>query len=89
MHSPLAGKFPSSPRKFLLNKNRYAIWNKGQKNDMRVFIFSLVCFLVFCLGSCSVVEGIFKAGMVWGIFLVVGFIALVIFIIAKVSGGRK
>jgi len=27
--------------------------------------------------------------MVWGIFLVVGFIALVIFIIAKVSGGRK
>jgi len=56
---------------------------------MRVFIFLLACFLVFWLGSCSVVEGIFKAGMVWGIFLVVGFIALVIFIIAKVSGGRK
>jgi hypothetical protein len=56
---------------------------------MRLFIFSLACFLVFCLSSCSVVEGIFKAGMVWGIFLVVGFIALIIFIIAKVSGGRK
>ncbi|HMG66411.1 MAG TPA: hypothetical protein VK588_01960 [Chitinophagaceae bacterium] len=56
---------------------------------MRLFISSIACFLVFSLGSCSVVQGIFKAGMVWGIFLVVGFIALVIFIIAKVSGGRK
>ena len=56
---------------------------------MRLFIFFLVCFLVLSLGSCSVVEGIFKAGMVWGILLVVGFIALIIFIIAKVSGGRK
>lgn len=57
--------------------------------SMRFFIFFLACFLAFGLGSCSVVEGIFKAGMVWGIFLVVGFIALIIFIIAKVSGGRK
>jgi hypothetical protein len=57
--------------------------------SMRLFIFSLACFLVFCLGSCSVVEGIFKAGMVWGILVVVGFIALIIFIIAKVSGGKK
>lgn len=56
---------------------------------MRLFIFSLACFLAFSLGSCSLVEGIFKAGMVWGILLVVGFIALIIFIIAKVSGGRK
>ena len=57
--------------------------------SMRLFLFSLACFLVLTLGSCSLVEGIFKAGMVWGIFLVVGFIALIIFIIAKVSGGRK
>jgi len=57
--------------------------------SMRLLVLSLVCFLAFSLGSCSVVEGIFKAGMVWGIFLVVGFIALIIFIIAKVSGGRK
>jgi len=56
---------------------------------MRSISFLLACFLVFCLGSCSVVEGIFKAGMVWGIILVVGFIALIIFVIAKVSGGRK
>jgi hypothetical protein len=57
--------------------------------SMRLFIFSLACFLVFSLGSCSVVEGIFKAGMIWGILVVVGFIALIIFIIAKVSGGKK
>ena len=56
---------------------------------MRSIIFLLASFLAFCLGSCSVVEGIFKAGMVWGIILVVGFIALIIFLIAKVSGGRK
>jgi len=56
---------------------------------MRSIIFLLSCFLVFSLGSCAVVEGIFKAGMVWGILLVVGFIALIIFIIAKVGGGRK
>jgi len=61
----------------------------NRKKSMRLFISSLICFLAFCLGSCSLVNGIFKAGMVWGIFLVVGFIALIIFIIAKVSGGRK
>jgi hypothetical protein len=55
---------------------------------MRSIIFLLACFLVFGLGSCSVVEGIFKAGMVWGILLVVGFIALIIFVIAKVSGRK-
>ena len=61
----------------------------NKKNGMRLIIFLLACFLAFGLGSCSVVNGIFKAGMAWGILLVVGFIALIIFIIAKVSGGRK
>ena len=60
-----------------------------KKNGMRSIIFLLACFLAFCLGSCAVVGGIFKAGMVWGILLVVGFIALIIFIIAKVGGGKK
>ena len=55
---------------------------------MRSNIFFLALALTIGLSSCSVVEGIFKAGMVWGIFLVVGFIALIIFIIAKI-GGRK
>ena len=60
----------------------------NKKNGMRLIIFLLACFLAFSLGSCSVVEGIFKAGMVWGIFLVVGFIALIIFIIAKIAGKK-
>jgi hypothetical protein len=69
---------------------RFGNYKKTKKGMvMRSIIFLLACFLAFCLGSCSVVEGIFKAGMVWGILLVVGFIALIIFIIAKVSGGRK
>jgi len=56
---------------------------------MKSIIFLYVSFLIFCMSSCAVVGGIFKAGMVWGILLVVGFIALVIFIIAKVSGGDR
>ena len=55
---------------------------------MRLYIFFLALALAVGFSSCSVVSGIFKAGMVWGIFLVVGFIALIIFIIAKI-GGRK
>ena len=38
--------------------------------------------------SCSLVEGIFKAGMWWGIILVVGAIVLVIWLISKLFGGR-
>ena len=56
---------------------------------MKPLIVFLSCFLLFGVSSCSIINGIFKAGMVWGILCVVGFIALIIFIIAKVSGGRK
>jgi hypothetical protein len=59
------------------------------KNIMRSLIFMLSCIVIFYLNSCAVVGGIFKAGMVWGILCVVGFIGLVVFIVAKVSGGRK
>jgi hypothetical protein len=37
------------------------------------------------MSGCAVVGGIFKAGMVWGILLVVGIIGLIIYLIA----GRK
>ena len=60
-----------------------------ERSEMKLLIFFIASLMAFMLEGCSVVEGIFKAGMVWGIFLVVGFIALIIFIIAKVSGGRK
>ncbi len=39
------------------------------------------------LSSCSVVGGIFKAGMVWGIILVVLVVAGIIALIAR--GGKK
>mgnify|MGYP001770881338 CR=1 FL=1 len=55
---------------------------------MRLFIFFLATLLALGLSACEVVGGIFKAGMYWGIFLVVGFIALIIFIIAKVRGRK-
>ena len=38
------------------------------------------------LSSCSVVGGIFKAGMWWGIFLVLGFVALLLFLLTR---GKK
>ncbi|AFD06762.1 hypothetical protein [Solitalea canadensis] len=46
------------------------------------FLFSLV----ISLSSCSVIEGIFKAGVWSGVLLVVVVIAVIIFIIMKVMG---
>jgi len=48
--------------------------------------FGLVAFLcVAVFSSCSVIEGIFKAGMFTGILIIVGIIALLIFVINRVS----
>ena len=38
--------------------------------------------------SCSAIEGIFKAGMGVGIFMVVAVIAVIIFIISKLAGKK-
>jgi hypothetical protein len=43
-------------------------------------------FMVFMLGSCSVVGGIFKAGAVVGVITVVVIIALIIWIISMFRG---
>ena len=48
-----------------------------------------VLLAITALSSCSVVGDIFKAGMWWGIFLVVAFIGLIIFIIGKASSKDK
>ncbi|MGO1596280.1 MAG: hypothetical protein ACTHZ1_02850 [Sphingobacterium sp.] len=46
----------------------------------------LVCNL---FQGCGLIEGIFKAGMWWGILLVVGFIVIIIWLISKFfRGGR-
>ena len=50
-------------------------------------LFFLYVNLLF-LSSCGVVETIFKAGMWWGIFVVVLVIGLIFFIISKLFGRR-
>jgi len=45
--------------------------------------------IVLSLSSCQIIGDIFKAGMGFGIFLVLAVIGLVIFVIAKIAGGGK
>ena len=52
---------------------------------MRLFIFFLAVALIIGVSSCSVVEGIFKAGVWVGILIVVGIIALIVFIVGKAT----
>jgi hypothetical protein len=49
----------------------------------------LAITLLLFLNSCQVVGDIFKAGMGFGIFMVVAVIGIVIFIIVKATGGGK
>lgn len=50
---------------------------------------SILSLSVMLLSSCSVIEGIFKAGM-WTGFLIVGLIiAVIIWILVKIMGGRR
>ncbi|MGZ4055940.1 MAG: hypothetical protein ACXVPU_14545 [Bacteroidia bacterium] len=49
----------------------------------RFFLSALIAFLLFTLQSCAAVAGIFKAGAVTGVIIVVILVAL---IIAAVSG---
>lgn len=49
----------------------------------------LMLFIVLIsFTSCSVIEGIFKAGMGVGIFIVIAVIAIVVFIISKIFGRK-
>ena len=45
-------------------------------------------FLGILLSSCSVIAGIFKAGVWVGVFFILAIIALVIFFISKASGDK-
>lgn len=48
----------------------------------------LLLFVLFTATSCELVEGIFKAGMGVGIFIVIAIIAVIIFVISKFSGSK-
>ena len=54
---------------------------------MKKFYAFIFLMMTLFYSSCAAVETIFKAGMWWGIILVVGVIALIVYIIGKL--GRK
>lgn len=57
-----------------------------QKKITRLLML-LVVLLSFT--SCSIIEGIFKAGVGVGIFIVITILAILIFIISKIFGRSK
>ena len=56
-----------------------------QKKLTRLLML-LVVLLSFT--SCSIIEGIFKAGIGVGIFIVIAVLAIIIFIISKIFGRK-
>ncbi|GEM_PF-119191 len=65
------------------------LFNKLNTETMNRYIGFLALALTTSLfSSCSLIEGIFKAGMWWGIILVIGAVVLVIWLISKLFGGR-
>lgn len=51
-------------------------------------LLSLIALSCTILSSCELIEGIFKAGVWTGIIVVVLVIALVIWLISKIFGGK-
>jgi hypothetical protein len=49
------------------------------------FIAGLITFLMVSLSSCAAIAGIFKAGVWTGIIIVVVIIAIIIWIISRVT----
>ncbi len=49
---------------------------------------ALIAILASTLSSCGLIEGIFKAGFWSGAIIVVIILALIIWLIAKIFGGR-
>jgi hypothetical protein len=48
----------------------------------------LLSFVMVSLSSCQVIGDIFKAGVWVGVLVVVGIIALIIFLVSKLSGRK-
>ena len=54
----------------------------------KILPIALIAFLCTTLSSCELVEGIFKAGVWVGVIVVVVVVALLIWILSKIFGGR-
>jgi hypothetical protein len=48
----------------------------------------MMMIILISITSCSIVKGIFNAGMGFGIFIMVAIIAIAIFIISKIIGKK-
>ena len=57
--------------------------------QLNFIIAFLILAIPLLLSSCEIIGGIFKAGMGFGIFLVIAVVGLVIFVFAKMFGGGK
>ena len=74
--------------KLLTGNNQHS--NSTKDNNMKKYFSFVLAALIsaFALTGCEIVGDIFEAGLWVGIIVVVGIIALVIWLIAKL-GGRK
>lgn len=54
----------------------------------KIIRLSLLFLILVTVTSCEVIEGIFKAGMGVGIFIVIAIIAVIVFIISKIGGSK-
>lgn len=53
------------------------------------FPLAIIALLVTTLSSCSMIEGIFKAGVWAGVIVVVVVLALIIWVVSKIFGGGR
>ncbi len=58
-------------------------------NTKKYFPLAIIALLTTTLASCSLIEGIFKAGVWSGIIVVVVVLALIIWVISKIFGGGR
>jgi hypothetical protein len=55
---------------------------------MKAFYGLILILMTMFYAGCGAIETIFKAGMWWGIIVVVGVIALIFFVISKLFGRK-
>jgi len=53
---------------------------------MKKLSLAAITVMLISLSSCQLAEGIFKAGVWVGVLVVVGIIALIIFLVSKAAG---
>lgn len=67
------------------SRSAQSLNNKHQNNIImkKWSFFSIAILTLLTLTSCEAVETIFKAGMWWGIILVVGVIAIILWLFSR------